>query len=71
MSQKKKFDCCFELPHKGIFLDVTTSPQYDNVEFSAYLNDDHQVSVCLREKEVDNLIEILQEFKRQKAMYSN
>lgn len=71
MSQRKKFDCCFELSNKGIHLDVTTSPQYNNVAFSSYLHDVLQVSVCLRETEVDELIEILQEFKRQKAMYYN
>jgi hypothetical protein len=69
MSQKKKFNCCFELPDKGVHLNITTSPQYDNVAFSTYFHDVIQVSVCLREKEVDELIEILQGFKMQKATY--
>lgn len=59
-----KFPCCFESPHKGIYLEVTSNPESNNVDFSAFLNNEFQVSVCLRENQVDTLIDLLQEFKK-------
>jgi hypothetical protein len=61
-----RFPCCFELPHKGIYLEVTTNPESDNVDFSAFQDHEFMVSVCLRENQVDALIGMLQDFKNKK-----
>lgn len=58
-----KFPCCFELPHKGIYLEVTSNPESSNVDFSAFQDHKFMVSVCLRENQVDTLIDLLQDFK--------
>lgn len=60
----KKFDCVFENRYKGIFMDVKINGNH--VDFSAYKDNEFMVSVCLRDKEVDELIELLHKFKNRK-----
>lgn len=62
----KKFECCFELPHKGIYMEVVGNPEFDNVDFSLYSDFQFQGSVCVREKEIDELITYLQQFKERR-----
>jgi hypothetical protein len=61
----KIFECCFELPRKGLYMEVVNNPEYDNVCFAMYEDCQFLTSVCIRENEVDELIAYLQLFKEQ------
>ena len=62
----EKYNCTFEHSHKGIFLKVEPNEQYNYIDISAFSGNEHKVSVCLRDSQVDELIAELQAFKNRK-----
>lgn len=63
MRTMEKYNCAFEHSHKGIFLKVVPNEQYNYLDISAFVGNEHKVSVCLRDNQVDELIEELQNFR--------
>lgn len=57
-----RFDCVFENDYKGIFMEVNDNQTH--VAFSFYNRFEIEGEVCLREKELDSLINLLQELKK-------
>lgn len=59
---KNRFDCVFENDYKGIFMEVKDNQTH--VSFSFYERFQVEGEVCLREQELDELIELLQNLRK-------
>lgn len=61
MLKEQRFDCCFELEHKGIYFEVENNQSH--VSFAMFYRHEVETEVCLRIDDVDKLISLLQQFK--------
>jgi len=57
----QKFDCCYELSHKGIYMEVDLNSTH--VAFSMYNRARFETQVCINSKDdARRLIELLEEY---------
>ncbi|KON87444.1 hypothetical protein AF332_11805 [Sporosarcina globispora] len=57
---KAKFNCYYERDEKGIYMEVDTESYTNLVGFTFCVDFKAEGEVCLEEKEIESLIEILQ-----------
>lgn len=58
-----KFECCYELPHKGIYLKIDKNETH--VDIAMYVGHKHVSSVCINDdSELDKLINLLRSYKK-------
>lgn len=56
---KERFDCCYELEHKGIFFDAKSNGTHFAI--SMFNGSKFQTEVCLQDAEVEKLRDMLNE----------
>ncbi|MGG1650516.1 hypothetical protein ABHN03_25365 [Paenibacillus sp. NRS-1775] len=57
-----RFDCCFENERKGIYFEV--EDQNSHIELTMYNNSKPETQVCLRDEDVQRLIDLLQQMSK-------